>query len=149
MFAIYYATNFVVHVCLSFSLNVSPFFSSGAVVILALQVLTPLCYYIPKSALSAVIISAVLQMVDYKIVMKLWKVGSEYILAGYIENSKSVHSITHTDACSVTGSCCNNDRNNNRNSLEAMKKGTEYHLGEITLNIQRIWTVMGHPKKLL
>lgn len=48
---------------------------TGAVVILALQVLTPLCYYIPKSALSAVIISAVLQMVDYKIVMKLWKVG--------------------------------------------------------------------------
>ena len=46
--------------------------------ILALQVLTPLCYYIPKSALSAVIISAVLQMVDYKIVMKLWKVGSEH-----------------------------------------------------------------------
>ena len=54
-------------------------FSSGAVVILALQVLTPLCYYIPKSALSAVIISAVLQMVDYKIVMKLWRVGSEYM----------------------------------------------------------------------
>ena len=45
--------------------------------ILALQVLTPLCKYIPKSALSAVIISAVLQMVDYQIVKKLWRVRSK------------------------------------------------------------------------
>ncbi|XP_069124023.1 sodium-independent sulfate anion transporter-like isoform X1 [Argopecten irradians] len=46
---------------------------TGAVVLVALQFLTPLFYYIPKSALSAVIISAVIQMVDYKIIKKLWK----------------------------------------------------------------------------
>ena len=50
--------------------------------ILALQVLTPLCKYIPKSALSAVIISAVIQMVDYKIVKKLWQVRSKYFMNG-------------------------------------------------------------------
>ena len=38
---------------------------SGALILLALYVLTPLFHYIPKAALSAVIISAVLQMVDY------------------------------------------------------------------------------------
>ncbi|XP_033749910.1 sodium-independent sulfate anion transporter-like isoform X2 [Pecten maximus] len=46
---------------------------TGAVVLLALQFLTPLFFFIPKAALSAVIISAVIQMVDYKIVKKLWK----------------------------------------------------------------------------
>lgn len=46
---------------------------TGAVIILALQVLTPLFFYIPKAALAAVIISAVMQMVDFRIVKKLWK----------------------------------------------------------------------------
>ncbi|XP_021350031.1 sodium-independent sulfate anion transporter-like [Mizuhopecten yessoensis] len=46
---------------------------TGAVILLSLQFLTPLFFYIPKAALSAVIISAVIQMVDYKIVKKLWK----------------------------------------------------------------------------
>ncbi|KAK3091412.1 hypothetical protein FSP39_019726 [Pinctada imbricata] len=48
---------------------------TGALILLALYVLTPLFYYIPKAALSAVIISAVIQMVDYKIVMTLWRVN--------------------------------------------------------------------------
>lgn len=47
---------------------------TGAVIILALQFLTPLFKFIPKSALSAVIISAVIQMVDYEILKKFWKV---------------------------------------------------------------------------
>ena len=46
--------------------------------ILALQVLTPMCKYIPKSALAAVIIMAVLQTIDYRVVKKIWKVRSEY-----------------------------------------------------------------------
>lgn len=46
---------------------------TGALIILALQVLTPWFYYIPKAALAAVIISAVIQMVDYKIVATLWR----------------------------------------------------------------------------
>jgi len=46
---------------------------TGGLVILALCVLTPWFYYIPKAALAAVIISAVIQMVDYKIVATLWR----------------------------------------------------------------------------
>ncbi|GFR74065.1 sodium-independent sulfate anion transporter [Elysia marginata] len=45
---------------------------TGALVILALVVLTPYFYYIPKAALAGVIIAAVIQMVDYEIVRKLW-----------------------------------------------------------------------------
>ncbi|KAK3696281.1 hypothetical protein RRG08_027719 [Elysia crispata] len=45
---------------------------TGALVILALIVLTPYFYYIPKAALAGVIIAAVVQMVDYEIVRKLW-----------------------------------------------------------------------------
>lgn len=45
---------------------------TGALVILALIVLTPYFYYIPKAALAGVIIAAVVQMVDYQIVKKLW-----------------------------------------------------------------------------
>ncbi|RUS89204.1 hypothetical protein EGW08_003014 [Elysia chlorotica] len=45
---------------------------TGALVILALIVLTPYFYYIPKAALAGVIISAVIQMIDYEIVKKLW-----------------------------------------------------------------------------
>uniref|UniRef100_A0A0B7AJE2 STAS domain-containing protein n=1 Tax=Arion vulgaris TaxID=1028688 RepID=A0A0B7AJE2_9EUPU len=46
---------------------------TGGLVILALCVLTPWFYYIPKSALAAVIITAVLQMVDCRIIVTLWK----------------------------------------------------------------------------
>nr|XP_039247460.1 sodium-independent sulfate anion transporter-like [Styela clava] len=47
---------------------------TGALVILSLAVLTPSFYYIPKAALAAVIISAVIYMVDYATVVTLWKV---------------------------------------------------------------------------
>lgn len=58
--------------------NVAGFSSpTGALVLLALQVLTPLFYYIPNAALAAVIISAVIQMVDVKVVQTLWKYKSE------------------------------------------------------------------------
>ncbi|CAL1540614.1 unnamed protein product, partial [Lymnaea stagnalis] len=46
---------------------------TGGLVILALCVLTPWFYYIPKSALAAVIIAAVIQMVEYHVVVQLWK----------------------------------------------------------------------------
>ncbi|XP_056018218.1 sodium-independent sulfate anion transporter-like isoform X2 [Ostrea edulis] len=48
---------------------------TGALIVLALYTLTPLFYYIPKAALSAVIIFSVMQMVDVMIVKKLWKVN--------------------------------------------------------------------------
>lgn len=47
---------------------------TGGIILLALQFLTPLFKFIPKSALSAVIIMAVIQMVDYEILKKLWKI---------------------------------------------------------------------------
>ena len=47
---------------------------TGAIILLALQVLTPLFKYIPNSALAAVIISAVIQMVDYNIPRTLWRI---------------------------------------------------------------------------
>lgn len=47
---------------------------TGAIILLALQVLTPLFKFIPKSALAAVIISAVIQMVDYNIPRTLWRI---------------------------------------------------------------------------
>ncbi|CAL1531225.1 unnamed protein product [Lymnaea stagnalis] len=46
---------------------------TGGLVILALCVLTPWFYYIPKSALAAVIIAAVLPMVEYHVVVQLWR----------------------------------------------------------------------------
>lgn len=47
---------------------------TGGVILLSLAFLTPLFKYIPKAALSAVIISAVIQMVDYEILPKFWKI---------------------------------------------------------------------------
>ncbi|XP_006821318.1 sodium-independent sulfate anion transporter-like [Saccoglossus kowalevskii] len=47
---------------------------TGSLVLLALGLLTPQFQYIPQAALASVIITAVAQMVDCKIVLKLWKV---------------------------------------------------------------------------
>ncbi|KAI8500958.1 hypothetical protein Bbelb_210530 [Branchiostoma belcheri] len=46
---------------------------TAAVVLLALGVLTPSFHYIPQAALAAVIISAVLTMVDFMVLVKLWR----------------------------------------------------------------------------
>ncbi|KAK2175762.1 hypothetical protein NP493_709g02012 [Ridgeia piscesae] len=46
---------------------------TGAVIILALAVLTPLFPYIPTAALAAVIIAAVINMVHFRMVIYLWK----------------------------------------------------------------------------
>jgi len=48
---------------------------TGLLVILGLIFLTPLFYYIPKASLAAVIISAVLFMVDFSTVHRLWYVN--------------------------------------------------------------------------
>ncbi|XP_059146486.1 sodium-independent sulfate anion transporter-like [Physella acuta] len=50
---------------------------TGGLVILALCVLTPWFYYIPKSALAAVIIAAVLQMVEFHVVIQLWRANKK------------------------------------------------------------------------
>ncbi|XP_073945401.1 sodium-independent sulfate anion transporter-like [Choristoneura fumiferana] len=48
-------------------------FYTGIIVLLTLAILTPYFYFIPRAALSAVIVCAVLHMVDIAIVKKLWK----------------------------------------------------------------------------
>lgn len=50
---------------------------AGALVLLSLAYLTSLFYYIPKAALAAVIISAVVPMFDAGIFRTLWRVKSE------------------------------------------------------------------------
>lgn len=44
----------------------------------------PAFYYIPKAALAAVIICAVAHMVDYRIVIKMWRISSECQLSSYL-----------------------------------------------------------------
>ncbi|EDQ89093.1 uncharacterized protein MONBRDRAFT_25685 [Monosiga brevicollis MX1] len=48
---------------------------TGLVVILALQYMTSLFYYIPQSALASIIISSVVTMVDYESPIIMWKVN--------------------------------------------------------------------------
>lgn len=50
--------------------------------LLSLDYLTSLFYYIPKSALAAVIIMAVAPLFDTKIIGTLWRVKSMYFLLG-------------------------------------------------------------------
>ncbi|XP_068211653.1 sodium-independent sulfate anion transporter-like isoform X2 [Palaemon carinicauda] len=46
---------------------------TGVMVLLALCFLTPAFYFIPKATLASVIICAVLHMVDYEIILPLWR----------------------------------------------------------------------------
>lgn len=46
---------------------------TGLIALLALSVLTPYLYYIPKTCLAAVIISAVIFMVEVELVLSVWK----------------------------------------------------------------------------
>ncbi|PVD37444.1 hypothetical protein C0Q70_00034 [Pomacea canaliculata] len=46
---------------------------TGVLILLALQFLMPYCHYIPKAALAAVIIMAVLPMFDYRMFLSLWR----------------------------------------------------------------------------
>ncbi|XP_063361922.1 sodium-independent sulfate anion transporter-like isoform X1 [Cydia amplana] len=48
-------------------------FVTGIIVLLTLALLTPYFYFIPRAALSAVIVCAVLHMVDIDIIKKIWK----------------------------------------------------------------------------
>lgn len=48
---------------------------SGTIIILALSFLTPYFYYIPKATLAAVLITAVLSLIDVAIIPVLWKIN--------------------------------------------------------------------------
>ena len=47
---------------------------SGLLVLLSLALLTQYFYYMPQAALAGLIIVAVLDMVDFAVVRRLWKV---------------------------------------------------------------------------
>lgn len=57
---------------------------TGALVLLALGLLTPYFHYIPRAALSAVIISAVIFMIEYEVVRPLWRCSRRELLPGAI-----------------------------------------------------------------
>lgn len=57
---------------------------TGLLVLLALGVLTPYFHYIPRAALSAVIISAVVFMIEYEVVRPLWRCSRRELLPGAI-----------------------------------------------------------------
>jgi MFS superfamily sulfate permease-like transporter len=47
-------------------------------VLLSLQFLTPLFYYIPEAALAAVIMMAISNMIDFSMIPHMWRVKSWY-----------------------------------------------------------------------
>lgn len=51
---------------------------------LALGILTPYFHYIPKAALSAVIISAVVFMIEYEVIRPLWRCSRRELLPGAV-----------------------------------------------------------------
>lgn len=53
---------------------------TGMMSLLALSFLTPYFYYIPRATLSAVLISAVIFLIDWEILAVLWKGSSEFII---------------------------------------------------------------------
>ena len=53
---------------------------AGTMTLLALSFLTPYFYYIPRATLAAVLICAVVFMIDLKIIKLLWRGCSQYIL---------------------------------------------------------------------
>ena len=57
---------------------------TGVLVLLALAFLTPLFYYIPDAALAAVIIMAVIDMIDFSMVPLLWRIRSMFMFVSYI-----------------------------------------------------------------
>lgn len=50
---------------------------TGGIVILTLLVLMPVCFYIPKATLAAVIITAVIFSVEYEYIMPMFRAKSE------------------------------------------------------------------------
>ena len=50
---------------------------TGAIVLLALGLLTRYFYYIPQAALAGLIIIAVIDMIDFAVVRRLWRVKRE------------------------------------------------------------------------
>lgn len=59
---------------------------SGALVIISLIFFTPYFYYIPNATLAAIIIAAVVFMVEVKVVKPMWRAKSKFTF--FLHNSK-------------------------------------------------------------
>ncbi|GLG95334.1 Sodium-independent sulfate anion transporter [Gryllus bimaculatus] len=57
---------------------------TGLLIILALAVLTPYFYYIPKASLAAVIICAVIFMIEYEVVKPMWKSSRKDLVPAFV-----------------------------------------------------------------
>ncbi|OAD55737.1 Sodium-independent sulfate anion transporter [Eufriesea mexicana] len=53
---------------------------TGILILLALSLLTPYFYFIPKASLSAVIICAVIYMIEYQVVKLIWKTSKKDLI---------------------------------------------------------------------
>jgi len=59
-------------------------FFSGILVIVALLFCTPYLYYIPKAALAAIIIAAVIFMVEVRVVRPIYRSKSKYTIFKFV-----------------------------------------------------------------
>ncbi|XP_029039360.2 sodium-independent sulfate anion transporter [Osmia bicornis bicornis] len=57
---------------------------TGLLIILALSLLTPYFYFIPKASLSAVIICAVIYMIEYEVVKHIWKSSKKDLIPMFV-----------------------------------------------------------------
>ena len=53
---------------------------TGVLILLALRLLTPYFYFIPKASLAAVIICAVIFMIEYEVVKPMWRSSRKFWL---------------------------------------------------------------------
>ncbi|PSN48409.1 hypothetical protein C0J52_12089 [Blattella germanica] len=59
------------------SYGMNPFVLSATLIVLALNLLTPCFYYIPRATLAAVLISAVFFMIDWEIIKPAWRANTQ------------------------------------------------------------------------
>ncbi|XP_076229622.1 sodium-independent sulfate anion transporter isoform X2 [Nomia melanderi] len=57
---------------------------TGMLILLALSLLTPYFYFIPKASLSAVIICAVMYMIEYEVVKLIWKTSKKDLIPMFV-----------------------------------------------------------------
>ena len=59
----------------------------GALILMALGLMTKWFYFIPSAALAAVIISAVLPMCDFIVLKHFWKIKSKKFLINFVHQN--------------------------------------------------------------
>ncbi|EEB10996.1 sulfate transporter, putative [Pediculus humanus corporis] len=57
---------------------------TGVIIILALSTLTPYFFYIPKASLAAVIICAVIFMIEYEVLKPMWKSSKKDLIPAFV-----------------------------------------------------------------